>query len=86
MSREKFVFETAIGRAEQIAEAIEQGEVGLEDSIKQFEEGIALIRKCRRVLDEAELRIQTLEQSLTTDRADKPLRDNDESRAAPPVL
>ena len=64
MAKGKFVFEKAIGRAEEIAEAIEQGEVGLEDSIKQFEEGISLIQKCRKVLDDAELRIQTLESSL----------------------
>lgn len=65
MSKGKFVFESAIGRAEEIAEAIEQGEIGLEESIKQFEEGMTLIRKCRKVLEDAELRIQTLEASLT---------------------
>ena len=65
MAKGKFVFEKAIGRAEEIAEAIEQGEVGLEDSIKQFEEGISLIQKCRKVLDDAEFRIQTLEASLS---------------------
>ena len=64
MSKGKFVFEKAIGRAEEIAEAIEQGEIGLEESIKQFEEGMMLIRKCRKVLEDAELRIQTLEASL----------------------
>lgn len=64
MSKGKFVFEDAIGRAEEIAEAIEQGEIGLEESIKQFEEGMTLIKKCRKVLEDAELRIQTLEASL----------------------
>ncbi|MCB9852424.1 MAG: exodeoxyribonuclease VII small subunit [Phycisphaerales bacterium] len=64
MSKGKFVFEAAIGRAEEIAEAIEQGDIGLEESIKQFEEGMTLIRKCRKVLEDAELRIQTLEASL----------------------
>jgi len=64
MAKGKFVFEKAIGRAEEIAEAIEQGEIGLEESIKQFEEGMTLIQKCRKVLEDAELRIQTLEASL----------------------
>lgn len=69
MSKGKFVFENAIGRAEEIAEAIEQGEIGLEESIKQFEEGMTLIKKCRKVLEDAELRIQTLEASLAEETA-----------------
>lgn len=63
MSKSKFEFETAMKRAEEIAAAIEQGKTGLEDSIRQFEEGMDLIRKCRAVLNEAELRIQKLESS-----------------------
>ncbi|HPF39216.1 MAG TPA: exodeoxyribonuclease VII small subunit [Phycisphaerae bacterium] len=69
MSKGKFVFENAMGRAEEIAEAIEQGEIGLEESIRQFEEGMTLIRKCRKVLEDAELRIQTLEASLSEEDA-----------------
>ena len=69
MSKGKFVFENAMGRAEEIAEAIEQGEIGLEESIKQFEEGMTLIRKCRKVLEDAEMRIQTLEASLSEENA-----------------
>lgn len=61
MAKAKFEFEKAMARAEQIAKAIEQGEIGLEESIKQFEEGMALIQRCRKVLDEAELKIQQLE-------------------------
>lgn len=60
-AKDKFVFEEALARAEAIAMAIERGEVGLEDSIRQFEEGMALIRRCRQVLDAAELRIQQLQ-------------------------
>ncbi len=56
-------FEEALARAEAIASAIERGEVGLEDSIKQFEEGMVLIRRCRQVLDAAELKIQQLQAS-----------------------
>ncbi|MCG8405220.1 MAG: exodeoxyribonuclease VII small subunit [Phycisphaerales bacterium] len=63
MAKAKFEFEKAMARAEQIAKAIEQGEIGLEESIKQFEEGMALIKQCRRVLDDAELKIQQLEAS-----------------------
>jgi len=61
MASRKFVFEKAMGRAEEIAAAIEQGEIGLEESLKQFEEGMGLIHRCRKVLDEAEHKIQCLE-------------------------
>jgi exodeoxyribonuclease VII small subunit len=63
MAKGKFDFEKAMARAEEIASAIEQGKVGLEDSIKQFEEGMTLIKRCREVLDDAEERIQKLEES-----------------------
>ncbi len=61
MATDKFDFEKAMARIEKIAEGIEKGNVGLEESIKQFEEGMGLIRRCRQVLDDAELKIQQLE-------------------------
>lgn len=61
MSKEKLNFEQAMGRLEKIVEAIEQGKIGLEDSIKQFEEGMFLIKHCRTVLSDAELKIQQLQ-------------------------
>jgi exodeoxyribonuclease VII small subunit len=58
---DKFTFEQAITRLEKIVQAIEQGKVGLEDSIKQFEEGMALIGHCRSILGSAEMKIQQLQ-------------------------
>jgi len=63
MAKRKFDFEKAMARAEEIASAIERGDVGLEDSIKQFEEGMALVKQCREVLDAAEQRIQQLDKT-----------------------
>ena len=57
MSKGKFVFEKAIGRAEEIAEAIEQGEIGLEESITKYEEGMNLLSQCQEILTSAEQRI-----------------------------
>ncbi len=61
MTKEKQTFEQAMSRLEKIVESIEQGRIGLEDSIKQFEEGMALIKHCRAVLTDAELKIQQLQ-------------------------
>ncbi len=63
MTKERLSFEKAMARLEQIVRAIEEGQVGLEESIKQFEEGMSLIRGCRAVLAEAELKIQHLQAS-----------------------
>ena len=61
MAKGKLKFEDALARLEKIVESIEQGDVGLEESIKHFEEGVKLIRQCRRVLVEAELKIRHLQ-------------------------
>jgi|CXWL01.1.fsa_nt_gi exodeoxyribonuclease VII small subunit len=63
---ENVTFEQAITRLEKIVQAIEQGKVGLEDSIKQFEEGMALISRCRSILGSAEMKIQQLQATGAT--------------------
>ena len=53
-------FEDCLARLEQIVGALEAGNLPLEDSLKVFEEGIALARNCSRYLDDAERRIEIL--------------------------
>ena len=53
-------FEECLARLEQIVGALESGNLPLEDSLKVFEEGIALARHCSRYLDAAERRIEML--------------------------
>ncbi len=72
MTKEKQTFEQAMSRLEKIVESIEQGRIGLEDSIKQFEEGMALIKHCRAVLTDAELKIQQLQAAGRAGHAAKP--------------
>lgn len=61
LSKAKTTFEDALLRLERIVEAIESGQVGLEDSVRQFEEGMKLIQHCRGILTDAELKIQKLQ-------------------------
>ncbi len=63
MAKHRMAFEKAMARLEEIVVSIEQGEIGLEDSIKRFEEGMSLIRQCRTVLADAEMKIQHLQAS-----------------------
>ncbi|MFG0248438.1 MAG: exodeoxyribonuclease VII small subunit [Phycisphaeraceae bacterium JB051] len=58
MSKGKF--EESIEQLEEIIEQIESGEIGLEDSITQYEKGTKLIEKCRAILDRAQARITEL--------------------------
>lgn len=57
---EKFVFETAMKRLEEIVGALEKGDAPLDKSLALFEEGTALIRKCGGALDTAEQRLKLL--------------------------
>ena len=53
-------FEDALQRLEQIVDQLEAGDLPLEESLKVFEEGIALARRCGKYLEEAEKRIELL--------------------------
>lgn len=57
---EDLPFEAAMERLEAIVERIEQGEVGLEESVKEYEKGVALLARCRHILSQAEQKIEEL--------------------------
>jgi exodeoxyribonuclease VII small subunit len=58
-------FEDALARLEQIVDTLEAGNLPLEDSLKAFEEGVGLARRCARYLEEAEKRIELLAKDET---------------------
>jgi exodeoxyribonuclease VII small subunit len=58
-------FEDCLTRLEQIVSALESGNLPLEESLKVYEEGIALARHCARYLDDAERRIEILARDET---------------------
>jgi exodeoxyribonuclease VII small subunit len=66
-------FEDCLGRLEQIVSALESGTLSLEDSLKVFEEGIALARHCARYLDDAERKIELLTRDETGGLATRPV-------------
>lgn len=59
-SPESMSFEQALEGLESIVERIERGEVGLEESIAEYERGVALIKRCREILGRAEQRVEEL--------------------------
>jgi len=56
----KLTFEQAIERLESIIDQVESGEIGLEDALKHYESGTALVKRCRAILDKTEQRIKEL--------------------------
>jgi exodeoxyribonuclease VII small subunit len=53
-------FEKALQQLEKIVNSMESGELGLEDSLKQFEQGIILAKNCQDTLSNAETRVEQL--------------------------
>ena len=56
-------FEAALAELEAIVQRLEQGELSLEDSLRQFERGVALTRSCQKALQQAEQKIRVLSRS-----------------------
>lgn len=52
--------ETQLKALSEIVELLEKGELSLEDSLKKFEEGIALTQQCQNTLEAAEAKLQQL--------------------------
>ena len=57
----KLTFEEALSELEEIAEGLEDGEHGLDDSITEFERGMKLVKLCQDKLEEAERKIEILQ-------------------------
>ena len=69
----KLSFEEAIKELTNIVGKIEQGEIPLQDSLKQYERGMALIKHCRGILEKAEKRIEKIsEEKKSENRSQKP--------------
>jgi exodeoxyribonuclease VII small subunit len=53
-------FEESLKKLETIVDQLEKGDLGLEDSLKLFEEGVGLSAACKKEIDEAEGKVQVL--------------------------
>jgi exodeoxyribonuclease VII small subunit len=66
-------FEQSVAQLEQIVSAIESGQIGLEDSLAKYEQGMELVKRCRSILDRAEKRIEQLTESGAGELCAEPL-------------
>ena len=59
-SDDQLTFEEAMAELDELVSRMEDGELSLDDSLKAFERGVMLTRKCQEALSQAELRVKTL--------------------------
>ena len=57
---EKLSFEQGIETLTEIVEKIETGQLPLQDSLQQYEKGMAISNHCRKILLDAEKRIEEI--------------------------
>ena len=57
---QSLTYEQALGEREALIERIEQGEIGLEQSLAEYRRGAALLKRCRGILETAEQQIDEL--------------------------
>ena len=62
--KETISYEAAVARLEEIVRRLEQSREGisLEESMKLYEEGVSLVRRCYQELETAEQRVKVLQQ------------------------
>ncbi len=60
MNPQNKTFEESMARLEQIVQAMERGDVALEESLKLFQEGTELVRSCQKLLDDAQLQVKKI--------------------------
>ena len=74
---DKMSFEEAIKELTNIVGKIEQGQIPLQDSLEQYEKGMALIKQCRTILQKAEERIEKITKEQEEDTKDNSRHEKD---------
>ena len=55
-----FPFEDSLKQLEDLVERLESGEISLEESLQDFEQGVTLVRTLRERLDQAQQRVDKI--------------------------
>ena len=63
--KERLSFEEALKKLESIVEQLEDEEITLEESVQLYEEGVKMSNFCTEILEQAELRIEQVNEANT---------------------
>jgi exodeoxyribonuclease VII small subunit len=77
-------FENDLESLEKIVEALEEGGLSLDDSLKKFEEGMRLAQRCDKALNAAEKKIEVLTRNAAGDLETVPFDEGAETGEAAP--
>lgn len=72
-------FEKTLAELDSLVTRMEEGQMGLEESLAAFEKGISLTRECQQALQQAELKVQILTNADSEPPQTETLRTNSES-------
>jgi exodeoxyribonuclease VII small subunit len=75
-------FEEALQELEKIVEELESDDPALETALAKFEKGVALSRRCRKILDETEKRVSFLLENADGDPVETPFSDSERNEAS----
>lgn len=64
---DEFNFEKSLSELEKIVKDLENGGLNLEAALKNFENGVSLVRKCQTALSDAEQRVEILTRQSGSD-------------------
>lgn len=59
-ANKSFDFEASLNELEKLVDALEEGDLSLEQSLQDFERGINLTRSCQNALTEAQQKVKIL--------------------------
>ena len=65
-------FEADLKQLEDAVERLESGAMSLDESLKLYEKGIGAYRRCHKALQDAELKIKTLVETLEGELREEP--------------
>ena len=60
MKTQNVTFESALKKLEETVEKLEEGTIPLNDALKTFESGVYWSKECKKFLDDAGQRIETI--------------------------
>lgn len=72
-SIEDLPFDTALDQLEALAEQLEDGDVPLEESLRVYEQAVALFRHCRARLGSVEQKLEILTRDLDEEPTTTPI-------------
>jgi len=66
LAAEELTFDKALARLEEVAQRLESGNLGLEEALTCFQEGVSLVRLCNERLRAAEAQVEILMKEMNS--------------------